>query len=32
MRKLPAVYEVDLTGRDPDDVAAEVADAWYVAG
>jgi tRNA dimethylallyltransferase len=28
MRKLPAVHEVDVTGRDPDDVAADIHGAW----
>jgi tRNA dimethylallyltransferase len=28
MRKLPAVHEVDVTGRDPDDVAAEIYGTW----
>jgi tRNA dimethylallyltransferase len=28
MRKLPGVIEVDVTGRDPSDVAAEIAGHW----
>jgi tRNA dimethylallyltransferase len=28
MRKLPSVHQVDLTGRDPDDAAAEIIGAW----
>jgi len=28
MRKLPAIHEIDLTGRDPDDAAAEIQTTW----
>jgi tRNA dimethylallyltransferase len=32
MRKLPSVHEVDLTGRDADDAAAEIVRAWLAQG
>lgn len=32
MRKLPAIDVIDVTGRDPDDVAAELLARWLRAG
>jgi len=32
MRKLPSIHELDLTGRDPDDAAAEIDAAWRAVG